>query len=435
MSATVVFLMVAAGFGLGVLLSWLLVRARWAVRYGVLEAEFHGLQRRLEEQGRFFAESSSTLKETFGALAADALHRNNQAFVVLAESRLSEKVTEAKAVLSDKVTEAKAVLDGKEKALDGLVGPLKESLDRMDTKINALESKREGAYSHISTLLESMQKSAAALDKGTQHLISALKSSSSRGRYGEIGLRRVVEFAGMTEHCDFSEQASVSGEEGVLRPDMIIRLPEKKTIVVDSKTPLDAYMKAFETENEAERQAFLAQHARAVKDHLRKLSAKNYWTQFPESPDYVVLYMQIESSFAAALQADPSLIEDGILNKVILATPTTLITLLRTIGFVWQQRNVADNIEQIRDAGIELYNRTTTLLRHFGSIGSNLKAAVGNFNNAVSSLESRFIPQARRLHAFGSAYTQHVIPDIQQVEIAVREFEVPEEESDKSPLP
>src|ERR1700722_11730595 len=235
MSATVVFLMVAAGFGLGVLLSWLLVRAHWAVKYGVLEAEFHGLQRRLEEQGRFFAESERTLKETFGALAADALHRNNQAFVVLAESRLSEKVTEAKAVLSDKMTEAKAVLDGKEKALDGLVGPLKESLDRMDTKINALESKREGAYSHISTLLESMQKSAAALDKGTQHLISALKSSSSRGRYGEIGLRRVVEFAGMTEHCDFSEQASVRGEEGVLPPDMIIRLPEKKTIVVDSK--------------------------------------------------------------------------------------------------------------------------------------------------------------------------------------------------------
>lgn len=234
----------------------------------------------------------------------------------------------------------------------------------------------------------------------------------------------------MTEHCDFVEQVSLSVEEAILRPDMIIRLPEKKTIVVDSKAPLDAYMKVFETENEAGQQVSLVQHARAVKDHLKKLSAKAYWSQFSESPDYVVLYMQIESSFGAALQTDPTLIEEGIRNNVILATPTTLITLLRTVSFVWQQRSVAENIEEIRNVGIELYNRTTVLLRHFSNIGGSLKTAVSHYNNAVASLESRFIPQAKKLHALGAAYTRHVIPDSEQVEVAVRQFDLPGNEGE-----
>jgi DNA recombination protein RmuC len=391
MNTIEITLAIIVAFAAGFLLSWLL-------------AKTHS------------ANSERAMRDAFGSLAADALHKNNQAFVTLAESRLSEKVTEAK-----------GILEGKEKAIDKIIEPLKSSLDKMETKINDLEIKREGAYSNIQTILDGMQKSAQALDKGTQNLISALKSSSIRGRYGEIGLRRVVEFAGMTEHCDFVEQASTASEGGTLRPDMIIRLPEKKTIIVDSKTPMDAYMKAFETDNEPEQLAFLSQHAAAVKDHLRKLSGKSYWSQFAESPDYVVLYMQIESSFAAALQSDPTLIEEAIRHKIIFATPTTLITLLRTVGFIWQQRNVADNIEQIRDAGIELYNRTTVLLGHFSEIGSGLKSAVGHYNKAVASLESRFTPQAKKLHALGSAYTKNVIPDIQPVELAIRDVVPPED--------
>ena len=205
------------------------------------------------------------------------------------------------------MTQAKGALEVKEKAIEGLVKPLAESLGKMETKINDLENKREKAYSNISTILDGMQQTAQALDKGTQGLISALKNSSTRGKYGEIGLRRVVEFSGMTERCDFIEQVYVSGDEGIFRPDMIINLPDRKTIVVDAKTPLDAYMKVFETENESEQKVLLMQHARAVKDHLKKLKEKAYWNQFPESPDYVVLYMQIESSFAAALQADPGI--------------------------------------------------------------------------------------------------------------------------------
>ena len=416
MSTPELILLVTASTAVGALIAALLVRSHWAVKAGILQANYNSLQKQYEDQSRFLASSEKTMRDTFGALAADALRQNNQTFVSLAESRLNEKVTEAR-----------GVLDTKEKAIDGLIRPLTASLEKMDSKINLLETKREGAYSSLRTVLEEMKLSALALDKGTQNLLSALKTSSTRGRYGEIGLRRLVEFAGMTEHCDFVEQLSTASEEGVLRPDMIIHLPEKKTIVVDAKTPLDAYMKIFETENEAEQQIFLSQHARAVKNHLKQLSTKAYWTQFPESPDYVVLYMQIESSFGAALQADPDLIEEGIRNKVIFATPTTLITLLRTVGFVWQQRNIADHIEEIRDTGIELYNRTTTLLKHFSNMGSSLKMAVSHYNSAVSSLESRFIPQAKKLHALGSAYTKNTLPDLEQIESAVREVSPPED--------
>lgn len=402
-------------FLLGALFAWQIVKARWTAKLALAQGNLDGLQRRLDEQSAFYANSEKEMREAFGSLAADALQKNNHAFVSLAESRLNEKVIEAK-----------GSLETKEKAIEGLVAPLKNSLDKMETKINELEIKREGAYSSMQTVLEAMQVSAQKLDKGTQNLISALKSSSTRGRYGEIGLRRVVEYAGMTEHCDFVEQATVQSEGGLLRPDMIINLPEKKTIIVDSKTPLDAYMKAFETEKETERQMFLTQHAVAVKDHLKNLSTKGYWSQFPSSPDYVILYMQIESSFAAALQVDPTLIEEGIRHNIIVATPTTLITLLRTVGFVWQQRSVAENIDQIRETGIELYNRTTVLLKHFSNIGGGLQSAVTHFNNAVASLESRFTPQARKLHALGSAYTRNVLPEIQPVDVAIREVSVPE---------
>jgi DNA recombination protein RmuC len=416
MSNTEILLGILAAFAAGLLLAWLLVKTHWAARLSILQAAYDEQQKKVADQSLFLAGAEKTMKDAFGSLAADALHKNNQAFVTLAESKLGEKVTEAR-----------GILEGKERAIDKLVEPLKNSLDKMETTISDLELKRVGAYTGISTLLEGMQRSTQELGRGTQTLINALKTSSTRGRYGEIGLRRVVEFAGMTEHCDFIEQQSVPGEEGLLRPDMIIRLPEKKTIVVDSKTPLDAYMKVFETSVEAEQQLLLVQHARAVKDHLKRLSAKAYWSQFTESPDYVVLYMQIESSFGAALQTDPSLIEEGIRNNVILATPTTLITLLRTVGFVWQQRSVAENIEEIRNTGIELYNRTTVLLKHFSQIGGGLKSAVSHYNDAVSSLESRFIPQAKRLHSLGAAYTKNVITEPEQVDTAVRGIDVPGE--------
>jgi len=423
MNTNTIVIVVIAAFAAGALISWMIIRANWAVKLAVVTAELNNAQKLLADQKAFMENADRAMRETFGSLAAHALHQNNEAFVALAESKLGEKVTQAK-----------GALEVKEKAIEGLVKPLAESLGKMDPKINDLENKREKAYSNISTILDGMQRTTQALDKGTQGLISALKNSSTRGKYGEIGLRRVVEFSGMTEHCDFIEQVYVSGDEGIFRPDMIINLPDRKTIVVDAKTPLDSYMKVFETDNEAEQRVFLLQHAKAVRDHLKKLKEKAYWNQFPESPDYVVLYMQIESSFGAALQADPELIEEGIRNHVIFATPTTLIMLLKTVGFVWQQRSIAENIEEIRDAGIELYNRTTVLLKHFSNISSSLKNTVSHFNNAVASLESRFIPQARKLYTLGSAYTKNTVPDIEQVEIAVRQLDIPDEESNVNGL-
>jgi DNA recombination protein RmuC len=424
MSTFWTIVLVAGALAMGAIISWLVVSTHWTIRLATVTAQLESTRQKLEEQKAFFEHADRVMKDAFGSLAAQALHQNNQAFVNLAESKLDQKVTEAK-----------GLLDGKERAIDGLVKPLAESLSKMDVKINELENKRERAYGNITSVLEGMQKSAQALDKGTQNLLSALKNSSTRGKYGEIGLRRVVEFAGMTEHCDFIEQQSVSNEDGTLRPDMVIHLPESKTIVVDSKTPLEAYMKIFETDSEAEKKAYLAQHAKAVQDHLKQLSAKAYWSQFSTSPDYVVLYMQIESSFGAALQTDPEMIEEAIRNNVIFATPTTLITLLRTVGFVWQQRQVAENIEQIRDTGIELFNRSTVLLRHFSNMGGSLKTAVAHYNSAVSSLESRFIPQAKKLYTLGSSYTKNQLPDLEQVELAVRNLESPDKEDENMHSP
>lgn len=380
------------------------------------EARFREMENRLREQQDFIDQSNEKLKDAFNALSAEALKHNNSSFVALAKSTLETQMTDAK-----------GDLEKRQQAIDAMVKPLSESLHRFDESMRQLESNRQQQYGQINQFILGVQQSTEKLQKETHSLVSALKTSHIRGRYGEIALRRVVEFAGMTEHCDFSEQVSVNGDDGVLRPDMIIRLPEGKTIIVDSKVPLSAYMRAFETEDEEERRLLLNQHAAAVKDHLKKLSAKAYWSQWQHSPDYVILYMQIESSFGAALQAEPSLIEDGIRNRVVFATPTTLITLLRTVGFVWQQLHVAANIEEIRNAGIELYNRTNVLVRHFTNVGSSLKMAVSHYNDAVASLESRFIPQARKLYNLGPALKQ-TLPETKPVETVVRQLDVQMEE-------
>jgi DNA recombination protein RmuC len=380
------------------------------------EARFREMENRLREQQEFVDQSNEKLKDAFNALSAEALKHNNSSFVALAKSTLETQMMDAK-----------GDLEKRQQAIDAMVKPLSESLHRFDENMRQLESNRQQQYGQINQFILGVQQSTEKLQKETHSLVSALKTSHIRGRYGEIALRRVVEFAGMTEHCDFSEQVSVNTEEGTLRPDMIIRLPEGKTIVVDSKVPLSAYMRAFETEDEEERRLLLNQHAAAVKDHLKKLSAKAYWSQWQDSPDYVILYMQIESSFGAALQAEPSLIEDGIRNRVVFATPTTLITLLRTVGFVWQQLHVAANIEEIRNAGIELYNRTNVLVRHFTNIGSSLKMAVSHYNDAVASMESRFIPQARKLYNLGPALKQ-TLPETKPVETGIRQLGVQMEE-------
>jgi DNA recombination protein RmuC len=307
----------------------------------------------------------------------------------------------------------------------------------MDEKINALETKREGAYSHMSTLLDQMKQSTAALDKETRSLVSALKTSTTRGRYGEIALRRLVEFAGMLEHCDFEEQVTTEGETGRLRPDMVIRLPENRRVVVDSKVPLASYLEVFETEDQGLQKSLMDKHVIAIKGHLKQLGSKAYWDQFTDAPDFVVMFMQIESSFGAALQIWPGMIEEALNNRIIIATPTTLIVILRSIGYSWNQLTTVENIEAIRDAAVELYERAATLMEHLTNIGKSLTGTVNHFNKAVGSLEGSFLPQGRKINQLAQGYVKKELPEITPIEVATREIVAlpPQVINDETPQP
>lgn len=374
-----------------------------------IKAKYEEALKAIDEQKKFVNDANEALRQSFSSLSADALKNNNQSFLDL-----------AKTVLDSHVKESKSDLEKRQQAIDSVVNPLKESLTSFDGKIQEIEKARQGAYSEIKVMLGNMQGMTEKLEKGTSTLVTALKTSHVRGRYGEIGLRRVVEFARMNEYCDFEEQVSVTTDDGRLKPDMIVKLPGQRQIIVDAKVPLTSYIQAFETNEEEEKKNLMLRHAAAVRDHFKKLSAKSYWSQFDEAPDFVVMYLQIESSFGAALEIDKTLIEDGINNSIILATPTTLITMLRTIAFSWQQVKIADNIYQIRDAGVELYNRVTTLIHHISNVGSNLNSATQNYNKVVGSLESRFIPQVKKLKEIGGTLMDKEIPEIPQIEVSQR---------------
>lgn len=376
-----------------------------------LTAKYEEALKAIAEQKKFVEDSQKTLNDSFKALSATALEQNNQSFLDL-----------AKTALETHVTEAKGDLEKRQQAIYSLVKPLGESLLKMDEKINSLENKREGAYSNISNLLDQVKITNLALDKETKNLVTALKTSYTRGRYGEIALKRLVEFSGMTEHCDFVEQESAETESGRLIPDMIVKLPGNRQVVVDSKIPLSAYLKIFETEDPDQQKLFLGQHVAACKVHLRQLSAKAYWEQFPQAPDFVVLFMQIESSFGAALQKWPEFIEEALDNRIIIATPTTLITILRTIGYSWNQIKTMENIEEIRDAAVELYERSTVLMSHMAGVGNSLTSTVNNYNKAVGSLEGNFLPQGRKIQNLSQAYIKKEIKDPEPVELSVREI-------------
>ena len=363
----------------------------------------------IEEQKIYLNDTNERLKEQFESLSTKVLQSNNQQFLDLAKTTLEKHLSDSK---ND--------LDKRQQAIDSIVKPLNESLNKFDGKIQEIEKAREGAYSEIKFFLDSMKGTTEKLQKETNTLVSALKTSHTRGKYGEIGLKRVVEFSGMSSFCDFEEQTSVQGENGLLRPDLIVNLPGKRKVIIDSKVPLNQYMLAFETEDEALRKQHLLNHAKAIREHLKNLSSKAYWNRYQDAPEYVVMYLQIESSFGAALELDRTLIEDALNNRIIIATPTTLITMLRTIAFSWQQINVAENIYQMRDAGIELYNRVNVLIQHFSTVGYNLNQATQSYNKAVGSLESRFIPQVKKLKDIGGTLMEKEMNEIKPTDTMIR---------------
>lgn len=372
-----------------------------------LEAEKRGAADKLA----LLEDARTRLADAFKALSAQALEANNRSFLDLAKGQLDA----ARAA-------ADADLTRRQKAVEALVDPLRQSLDKVDGQIRAIEKERVDAYAGLREQVGHLIEGQHRLRGETAGLVRALRSPSARGRWGEIQLRRVVEMAGMVDHCDFVEQPSLQTADGArLRPDMIVRLPGGKTVVVDAKTPLDAYLSAVEAGDDAETRATEGRrHARQVRDHLKKLGDKRYWAELDGAPEFVVLFLPGEAFFAAALDHDPGLIEAGIDQGVIPATPTTLIALLRAVAYGWRQDRLEENARAIAALGRELFDRIGTLGGHMARLGKDLGRSVEAYNATVGALESRVLVSARRLKDLDAAPEDGTVPAADPVDAAPR---------------
>ena len=377
-----------------------------------VEAQIEAERRGNDEKLQLLEENRQQLEQNFRALSAQALAANNQSFLDL-----------AKTTLENYQQQAKGDLDSRQQAIGQLVQPLKESLLKVDGKIEQLEQARSGAYARLDEQLKNLLSSQLKLESETGNLVRALRTPAVRGRWGEIQLRKVVEMAGMVNYCDFIEQETA--DSGRLRPDMIIKLPNGRNIVVDSKAPLQAYLDSLETDDDQQRKSCLVHHARQIRDHLHKLSSKNYWEQFQPTPEFVVLFLPGETFFSAALAQEPGLIEAGVDQRVLLATPTTLIALLRSVAYGWRQEQLSENAEAISQLGREIYDRLATLNQHFIAMGKNLERAVDSYNKGMASLDSRVMVSARKFKELGAGNSKD-IAQLEQIERLPRSPQLPE---------
>ena len=389
--------------------------AQLNVRAAQLGTTLDQERKQAEEKLAMINEAQRKLTDAFKALASEALKSNNQSFLELAKATL-EKFQEA----------AKGDLEKRQQAIHELVKPVRESLDKVDSKINELEKARSGAYQGLTEQVRSLMETQQQLRSETSNLVKALRAPQVRGRWGEIQLKRVVEMAGMLDHCDFYEQQSAETEDGRLRPDLLVRLPGRKNIVVDSKAPLMAYLEAIEAPDDDTRKAKLQEHARQVRTHITSLSRKSYFEQFDPAPEFVVLFLPGEVFFAAAIEQDPALIEFGVGSNVLIATPITLIALLRAVAYGWRQEQLAENAKEISDLGRELYKRLADMGGHLAKVGKNLDQATDAYNKAVRSLESRVLVSARKFKDLGISAGETEIEELVQVDASPRQLQAPE---------
>jgi len=410
---------------LGVVLGFLLGQIRAVGRIESLRVELEAARVRLEaavrqeaERAAFVEQSEARLRASFDSLAGETLRANSELFLRLARESLGREQTLAQGSLKER-----------EVAIAQLVEPLRVSLERTEQQAHALERERQEAYTALRTQIESLASGQSQLQRETRNLVTALRRPEVRGRWGELTLRRLVELAGLSEHCDFTEQLHLFGQEGALRPDLVVHMPDSRDLVVDVKTPLDAYLEALEAPTDEGRQQAMKKHAQQVEARVRQLASKAYWAQFERSPEFAVLFLPGDQFLSAALAERPELLDGALKQGVIIATPSTLIALLKTVAHGWRQTAVAENAQLIRDLGQELYRRLGAFTGHLERLGSRLGAAVDAYNSAVGSLERQVLPQARRFPDLGVT-ADAPLPELGAIEQPLRPIAAAAEQSD-----